>query len=66
MEVIEEFLDQSGVAEWMHELAGMIKKSVRANILDDPTVPPSDVCEASHNDSLGLCQEVPAVYGVSV
>ena len=42
VEVIEEFLDEFGVAEWMHELAGMIKKSVEADILD-PTVPVSDL-----------------------
>ena len=43
MEVIEEFLDESRVAEWMHELASMIKKFVEADLLDDPAVPLSDL-----------------------
>ena len=37
-EVIEEFLEEPGVAEWMHELAGLIKRAVASDILDDPGV----------------------------
>ena len=39
VEVIDEFLDESRVADWMYELARMTKKSVEAAILDDPTAP---------------------------
>ena len=34
-EVIEEFLEEPGVAEWMHELAGLIKRAGESDILDD-------------------------------
>ena len=37
-EVIEEFLEEPGVAEWMHELAGLIKRAVESDIVDDPGV----------------------------
>ena len=42
-EVIEEFLEELGVAEWMHELAGLIKRAVESDILDDPGVNVADL-----------------------
>ena len=36
--VIEEFVEEPGVAEWMHELADLIKQAVETDILDDPGV----------------------------
>ena len=42
-EVVGEFLEESDVAEWMHELAGLIKKSIERDILDDLVVPGSDL-----------------------
>ena len=35
-EVIEEFLEEPEVAEWMHELAELIKHAVETDILDNP------------------------------
>ena len=38
-DVIAEFKEESGVAEWMHELADLINKEVAEDILDSPAVP---------------------------
>ena len=48
----------------MHELAGMIKKSVEGDILYDPACIGSP--EASDNDSQGVCPKVLAVQGFAV
>ena len=42
-EVIEQFLEGPGVAEWMHELAELIKRAVELDILDDPGVNVADL-----------------------
>ena len=42
-EVIEEFLEEPGVAEWMHELADLIKRAVESDILDDRGVSVADL-----------------------
>ena len=42
-EVIEEFLEELGVAKWMHGLADLIKKAVDSDILDGPTLPVADL-----------------------
>ena len=41
--MIGEFLEEAGVAEWMHALADLIKRAVESDILDDPGVPVADL-----------------------
>ena len=41
-EVIEEFLKEPGVAEWMHELADLIKRALESD-MDDPGVSVADL-----------------------
>ena len=38
-DVIGEFLEEHGVAQWMHDLADLIKKVLESDVVDDPALP---------------------------
>ena len=57
-EVIEEFLEEAGIAEWMHALVGLIKRAVESDILDDPGVAVADLWANAHDYPQGLFKEI--------
>ena len=64
-DVIDEFKEESGVTEWMHELAIMIKKSLASNIIHDPTIPAANLWKmAVHPPS--RCKEVTTLHKISI